>query len=666
MKTKKTLKALVLSLAMAIGMLLPATMNAQTDGFFRGGEDYENRDGGGVYLIDNQQFAGNNHGEGNINNQSFDVPIGSGLIIMLAAGGAYVLKKRKNKSINPKNSHKMKKLSTLLLSITLLLGMSQCKKTVETINSVDTVGDRVSITLNVNNGAKLDVDPNTGSVTFGDGDQILVGYDGKYVGTLTHNGTNFAGDITITANGDQPLYFYFLGNKEVTGLTLGSSNPGTASISEQTSSLPVISYAASNETFPSEGNAYSATLLNQCVLVKFVVTSSDADITTPTRIAVANSSVTVNFSTHTLTPAEGNGYIDIAPNTTTSAENHWAILLPNGSAQDATTTRVDGDNVISVSQPEIAAIAANAYVTYAVTVTDLYFSVSEDSKVYFSPGNLQYNPSTDQWRFAPHQYDMCVTPDMARNYYYLWDEDWEVREEITEQDYEGYIGTYMEGYLDRFIGAYDVSDDYSSTGTNWIDLFGWGTSGYNNKYPYMTTDDDYEYGFGYGADITGTNYDWGIYNAIYNPRTGSTDVAGTWRTLQEMYHGGSGSHVNQEVWYLYNHGRRGLANIDGVHGLIILPDKTPATINTDLVNWDDNSRTTDEWDELESAGAIFLPAAGWRDTYNRSICLEINEGCFYWTTSNRDYPYVIGFSSDTEYYCEYTPEGLSVRLVRDR
>ncbi len=84
MKTNKTLKALVLSLAMAIGMLLPATMNAQTDGFFRGDEDYENREIGLTGDINHQAFG-----------QDVPAPLGSGLIVLLSAGLGYVALKKK-------------------------------------------------------------------------------------------------------------------------------------------------------------------------------------------------------------------------------------------------------------------------------------------------------------------------------------------------------------------------------------------------------------------------------------------------------------------------------------------------------------------------------------------------------------------------------------------
>lgn len=99
MKTQKTLKALVLSLAMAVGMLLPTVVNAQSDGFFRDEGGYANRDAGdGAYSLNNQQFGSDVNGGYNIDNQTFGqgVPLGSGLLIMVAAGGAYAFVRRKH------------------------------------------------------------------------------------------------------------------------------------------------------------------------------------------------------------------------------------------------------------------------------------------------------------------------------------------------------------------------------------------------------------------------------------------------------------------------------------------------------------------------------------------------------------------------------------------
>ena len=94
---KITTKTFVLSLAMA-GMLLPMAAHAQSDGFFRDGGDYTNRDGNGAYSLNNQQFGSGVSGGYNLNNQTFGqeaVPLGSGLIVMLAAGVGYAVMRRK-------------------------------------------------------------------------------------------------------------------------------------------------------------------------------------------------------------------------------------------------------------------------------------------------------------------------------------------------------------------------------------------------------------------------------------------------------------------------------------------------------------------------------------------------------------------------------------------
>lgn len=98
MKRKTLLRVIVLSLAMTLGMLLPVASHAQSDGFFRDGGSYSNRDEGGGYSIGTQQFGSDANGGYNINTQNFGqepAPLGSGLIVMLAAGGAYALVRRK-------------------------------------------------------------------------------------------------------------------------------------------------------------------------------------------------------------------------------------------------------------------------------------------------------------------------------------------------------------------------------------------------------------------------------------------------------------------------------------------------------------------------------------------------------------------------------------------
>lgn len=99
MKRQTKLKAMALSVAMACAMLSPCTLSAQSDSFFRDGGDYSNRDaGGGAYSLNNQQFGSDTNGGYNLNNQTFGqdpAPLGTGLLILTAAGAGYVALKRK-------------------------------------------------------------------------------------------------------------------------------------------------------------------------------------------------------------------------------------------------------------------------------------------------------------------------------------------------------------------------------------------------------------------------------------------------------------------------------------------------------------------------------------------------------------------------------------------
>lgn len=154
----------------------------------------------------------------------------------------------------------------------------------------------------------------------------------------------------------------------------------------------------------------------------------------------------------------------------------------------------------------------------------------------------------------------------------------------------------------------------SSSDTGWIDLFGWGTSGFDGKFPYLSSNANASYGNG-NADIAGTNYDWGVYNAIYNPKTATTDSAGTWRTL-----------TSGEWTYLMNSRttnsgvRYAKATVGGVSGIVVAPDDwDTATYRLDSVNissatYSANVIALANWSALENAGCVFLPASGTRSS----------------------------------------------------
>ena len=108
------------------------------------------------------------------------------------------------------------------------------------------------------------------------------------------------------------------------------------------------------------------------------------------------------------------------------------------------------------------------------------FSVADGMTVLFSSGSLQYNAAlgthqcadgtTKQgtWRFAEHQWDM-----VGMGY------------GLTDETDFNYIGGTILNSDNRLV---------SSTYNGWIDLFGWGTSGWNSgakAYEPWSTSTDY-------------------------------------------------------------------------------------------------------------------------------------------------------------------------------
>ena len=252
----------------------------------------------------------------------------------------------------------------ILVAFALVLTMTQCKKNEETNQN-----ETVTITLDAkrNNGSRVDVNTATGTVDFEAGDKVYVGSGGKYVGFLTHNGTNFVGNITNPTEG-QPLQFYFLGNEIPTEtLTAGTTETCSVVISDQTEHLPVISCAASYENYVSGVTAYSAHLLNKCALVKFNVTTPS---NSPICITGMKNKVTVDFTQNIVTPSiEGDGVIMLPAGSGENVEK-WAILLPQEAleeGEEGSTYSTDGFS--TGVRPAIPAINENDYISDGISVT---------------------------------------------------------------------------------------------------------------------------------------------------------------------------------------------------------------------------------------------------------------------------------------------------------
>ena len=324
---------------------------------------------------------------------------------------------------------KMKKLSTIIMALALVLGMSQCKKQETTSN--DNGGDMVYITLevsngenvsmNVDNGSRHDLSPRLGMVKFENGDVLHVGYNGKYIGQLTYQDGAFGGTLPEATSGvTDNLHFYFLGGKGK-----GSDSPSanatsfTFSIADQHDVLPVLCYGASTQTY-GNGTKYSAVLEYKCALVKFDLVNHVEDYSV--KLKNVPTQATVNFANPTATTAIVAKANQTNANMTLygepgNAAYRWAILLPGTNLDNAEGLTIGStvanhvmdnnmyiDEGISISNTVIPA-APNAL--YAVKTSGnvlTKFTVGVGKKVYFSKANLKYTAAAG-YHFHDTQFD---------------------------------------------------------------------------------------------------------------------------------------------------------------------------------------------------------------------------------------------------------------------
>ena len=250
------------------------------------------------------------------------------------------------------------------------------------------------------------------------------------------------------------------------------------------------------------------------------------------------------------------------------------------------------------------------------------FSVSSSKQVYLSPGNLQYTQSTDTWSFANAQYEVLGTDNVIGG-------------SVTSDQYDG----------DEKLGT-ALADK--------VDLFGWSTSTTNFG---VSTSIDWE------NDYSGSFVDWGT-NTIGN------DAPNTWRTL------------TYDEWYYLQNSRTnandlcGVAQVNGVNGLIFLPDNwtCPAgvTFKSGFHNSSDDAEyyaayqtfTADQWSKLEKSGAVFLPATGYRGSSN---VFSVQSGGYWSATEYLSYfVRILAFSSGgATMSLSSRYHGRSVRLVKD-
>lgn len=172
----------------------------------------------------------------------------------------------------------------------------------------------------------------------------------------------------------------------------------------------------------------------------------------------------------------------------------------------------------------------------------------------------------------------------------------------------------------------------------------------------------------------GTNF--GMRPSLWNNYSGSfvdwgTQIGDghTWETLSE------------DEWRYVLDTRPGAASKNGVatvtidgnaiHGLVLLPDTWTRPVGLSFTSgagsYTRNVYTAAEWEQMEAAGAVFLPAAGRR--INDTELDDVGRVGFYWSSTPYDEGDAYGVYFEDNYVCydNYGERdyGQSVRLVQD-
>ena len=296
----------------------------------------------------------------------------------------------------------------------------------------------------------------------------------------------------------------------------------------------------------------------------------------------------------------------------------WSRVLSSDYVGRNDSYRYFGFSVRPVQDKQEEEVVEPAYVPKP-------FTVAEGKQITFSGGNLQYTQSTQTWAFAEHQYDIIGADN-------------------------------TKGRTEEFDATYGYKRDGTAL-SDTIDLFGWSGSTGSAKWGIGTSIDN--------ADYSGDFVDWGT----------NIDDGNTWYTL------------TVDEWdYLLNE-RPDAAQLKGVariqfgenkyaNGLVLLPDNWTCPVGATLKSGFSNTYsvqayadyqtfTSSDWQQLEAAGAVFLPASGYRD--GASVGCVQNSG-YYWSTvpNKSDCAYVFLFGTDGAYTDNYSRYyGQSVRLVKN-
>jgi len=545
-----------------------------------------------------------------------------------------------------------KKIVMIALACMALL-MTQCKKKIVEQPCGGLTGEQIVVTLSADNGGEKTNITETGLVTWDLGDKLYVvaetsGYLGYLSAQNTGTSAYFTGSISAFSGSAQDLHFYYVGkNKTIADgsvsydYSIASQTLGTLDDIENNFHLMhgCIENVAAGQT-----SLGCVTMQNMMTILKLNFSAqSGTTLENTIKCRGGYSQMTVDLKTGGTTLTKG----DITLGGTSSKSTYYMVVIPGKQVFDYLQD-VNNDGVYDYKNDKGALTrhftfeAGKIYNEKSIVIGTLSclsgeFTVANGTKVRFSPGNLMYQASTNTWRFAPEQY-LCIHKNGFT-----------------------YSGTTYES-------GNGTTSSYRYNQTKWIDLFGWGTSGYNECQPWYATDDPYVYGPSDGS-LTGTNdkYDWGVNNIINNLKSGGNDEPGVWRTLTEdelvylLNVDGSTSNYRQDA-KRFTKARINYTGTpsEGRPGLIIFPDGYSGTVPTNLNSYINKKSapnnqvdiTPEQLKIMEEAGAVFLPSVCRRDGTT-----VYNDGAYgmYWTSTKK---------SNTEAFDLYVVQTTSNQTIK--
>ena len=414
---------------------------------------------------------------------------------------------------------------------------------------------------------------------------------------------------------------------------------------------------------------------NTSITLKKISVRSSVNLLCGTMALTVNNNGTVTAGTPTNGGKEveldlGSG-VSVANGNT--SQDFYIAVAPFASEKNITITITTTDNKIFSRTRTISSLAINTIASANLNLasTDKLDPIGAATvgslKVISAPGNLQFKTGSNnnyndrgEFQFANNQYDYIGNGNGT----------------VSGSDNQIYVPSGNTNHI--YVHSY-------STNNNWIDLFGWATSGsrQSSTAPDIANTGNYvrtgcyanpntgNYGPQGSGNVANTAYDWGVNNIYY--------LGSGWRTL-----------TGAEWYYLMK--TRSASSLNGtddarfacvtlhigdndIKGTLIFPDHLhwpigvpyPTTINAANTAFSP-TYTSSQWDLLEAEGVWFLPAAGYRNTATNSINSfnNIQTAGYYWSTLGGGYgnaQYMNVCTGERAFLDRH--KGCSVRLVKD-